>query len=151
MFQRSLGLLSDKSWVLIRKHLIATRIFRTSIVSITNIFLLSRAPNACFWRSGFLALILSQCLCCRLVLNLRAPNHTQESATYSARSAPSRPNPSAPSYQRSNGFPVGSLAQMKSGAVNIPLHSFSQDDSEDYGGVKVHVDVETDSDRNRKQ
>lgn len=101
--------------------------------------------------NSFLALILSQCLCCRLVLNLRAPNHTHEAATYSARSAPSRPNPSAPGYQRSNGFPVGSPAQMKSGAVNIPLHSFSQDDSEDYGGVKVQVDVETDSDRNRKQ
>ncbi|KII85265.1 hypothetical protein PLICRDRAFT_57201 [Plicaturopsis crispa FD-325 SS-3] len=81
----------------------------------------------------FLALVLSQVLCCRLVLNLRSANHSRSRGeTYpNSNSTLKFSNGSKPSPR--NVFPLGS---MKSG-------EYTQGDKS-YGGVKVQVEVEED-------
>ncbi|EIM91263.1 uncharacterized protein STEHIDRAFT_165612 [Stereum hirsutum FP-91666 SS1] len=83
--------------------------------------------------NSFLALVLGQVLCCRLVLNLRAPsrNVITNSTTGGSSVVSPRPRPSA------------------RGTSSIPLSDFSRSDTtaDDhyYGSVKVQVDVETDA------
>ncbi|EEB96006.1 hypothetical protein MPER_04933 [Moniliophthora perniciosa FA553] len=83
----------------------------------------------------FLALVLSQVLCCRLVLNLRASDN-EKTTDYSI---PSEAN---------QGFSAQPSRQTQSGGINIPLNRFKNGPYGDdiYNGVKVQVDVERDGD-----
>ncbi|KAI0368408.1 hypothetical protein BV20DRAFT_948273 [Pilatotrama ljubarskyi] len=92
----------------------------------------------------FLALILTQVLCCRLVLNLRAQART--GAVYTSEGL------SLPSTATKATGPVfahpGSSQTETTNTVNIPLERFNKtsqwDDSQYDHGVKVHVEVERD-------
>ncbi|EIM83983.1 uncharacterized protein STEHIDRAFT_159587 [Stereum hirsutum FP-91666 SS1] len=83
--------------------------------------------------NSFLALILGQVLCCRLVLNLRAPSDALESNTFSGPRPPTMNRSRNPTQGVSSSIPLGNLT------------SGGTQDEDLYGGVKVHVDVETDS------
>ncbi|KAI0759299.1 hypothetical protein BD413DRAFT_666451 [Trametes elegans] len=94
--------------------------------------------------NSFLALILSQVLCCRLVLNLRTQGrggtvHTSEAGT----------RPTVPAFAH-----PGRTHAETVNTVNIPLDRFngkqqpwddaSYEHEHEHGGVKVHVAVERD-------
>ncbi|CDO75216.1 hypothetical protein BN946_scf184808.g2 [Trametes cinnabarina] len=101
--------------------------------------------------NSFLALILTQVLCCRLVLNLRA----QAQSSFRGTDVPSTKGPTIPAFAR----PVNPTT-ITTNTVNIPLERFERDDSRgagsdgergwdesswvDHGGVKVRVEVERD-------
>ncbi|KAI0820701.1 hypothetical protein BC628DRAFT_832838 [Trametes gibbosa] len=93
--------------------------------------------------NSFLALILSQVLCCRLVLNLRLRGraggiHSTEGALASANTKGTMPVFAHPGGTRG---PVDTGFE----TVNIPLEHFNRPDDESYDhGVKVHVSVERD-------
>lgn len=96
------------------------RIFADSNANIQNI-------------NSFLALILGQVLCCRLVLNLRGPADALDSNTFSGPRPPNMNRSRNPTQGVSSSIPLGNLT------------SGGTQDDDLYGGVKVHVDVETDS------
>ncbi|KAL0070626.1 hypothetical protein AAF712_002469 [Marasmius tenuissimus] len=80
----------------------------------------------------FLALVLSQVLCCRLVLNLRASrNNGTTAANFSSNSASHHAFQSAPP-----------LRGTQNGTINIPLNRLANQEpygNEDVYGVKVQV------------
>lgn len=80
----------------------------------------------------FLALVLSQVLCCRLVLNLRSSDN-QDTTKYST------PSGTAHAFSPPASRPTQS-------GINIPLNRFGPYSDHDgtYSGVKVQVDVERD-------
>ncbi|KAJ8093124.1 hypothetical protein PM082_020609 [Marasmius tenuissimus] len=88
----------------------------------------------------FLALVLSQVLCCRLVLNLRASrNNGTTAANFSSNSASHHAFQSAPP-----------LRGTQNGTINIPLNRLANQEpygNEDVYGVKVQVDVESHQDK----
>ncbi|OSD02223.1 hypothetical protein PYCCODRAFT_1435538 [Trametes coccinea BRFM310] len=100
--------------------------------------------------NSFLALIITQVLCCRLVLNLRAQAHSSTHGT----DLPTTKGPTIPAFAR----PVDTTA-MTANTVNIPLERFegsggasegerAWDETSwaEHGGVKVRVDVEREVD-----
>ncbi|KAF9265732.1 hypothetical protein L218DRAFT_956715 [Marasmius fiardii PR-910] len=88
----------------------------------------------------FLALVLSQVLCCRLVLNLRASRDSGSASSYSVQSG------THPVFN-----PNGGRGTESSG-ISIPLSTIGESYSEEmYSGVKVQVDVQRDSDHARKE
>ena len=97
---------------------------------------------------GFLALVLTQVLCCRLVLNLRAQ---AQSSLHSGATAGTTKGPTIPAFAR----PQDTTGMLTANTVNIPLERFNtvadSDDTSynDHGGVKVHVSVERDVESGR--
>ncbi|KAH9896110.1 hypothetical protein C8Q73DRAFT_745207 [Cubamyces lactineus] len=96
----------------------------------------------------FLALVLTQVLCCRLVLNLRAQAQT---SLHSGGTAGTTKGPTIPAFAR----PQDTAGMLTANTVNIPLERFNNvtdsDDTSynDHGGVKVHVSVERDVESGR--
>ncbi|KII85254.1 hypothetical protein PLICRDRAFT_45448 [Plicaturopsis crispa FD-325 SS-3] len=83
--------------------------------------------------NSYLALVLSQVLCCRLVLNLRAPDASHSNVEYNT-TTPSARFPPASRKTDPNVLPLNSMKR----------NSYPENDN-DYGGVKVQVEVEHDS------
>ncbi|KAF5373035.1 hypothetical protein D9758_001647 [Tetrapyrgos nigripes] len=83
----------------------------------------------------FLALVLSQVLCCRMVLSLRGSNQANPTTTESVGHTFAHPAPPSRNNAIRSGF-------------SIPLSRFENgyESSENYPGVKVQVDVERDVD-----
>ncbi|KAH9853272.1 hypothetical protein C2E23DRAFT_728942 [Lenzites betulinus] len=96
--------------------------------------------------NSFLALIISQVLCCRLVLNLRLRGraggvHSTEGPMGSSNTKGTVPVFAHPGGARGGPTDTGFET------VNIPLEHFNRPDDESYEhdhGVKVHVSVERD-------
>ncbi|KAF9064993.1 hypothetical protein BDP27DRAFT_1366802 [Rhodocollybia butyracea] len=82
----------------------------------------------------YLALVIAQVLCCRLVLNLRAPDYAVTTSVNSG----SHPIAHPPQFRRNN--------SMGTGRFSIPLNTFDQSTgevyNEEYNGVKIHVEVD---------
>ncbi|KAI0775143.1 hypothetical protein BD413DRAFT_533485 [Trametes elegans] len=98
----------------------------------------------------FLALILSQVLCCRLVLNLRTQGRHPTLQT-TDRSLDPNTRPTLPAFAHP------ALTETETNTVNIALDRFGSDKephrwddgSDEHGGVKVHVTVERDVESGR--
>lgn len=105
-----------------------------------------RPPTHCS-HTGFLALVLTQVLCCRLVLNLRAQGMASTAHTSQGRLPSNGAHPVFAHATRAD------EATDSAGAVSIPLgrfgrRSLTRGGLRDYDyGVKVHVEVEDDSER----
>ena len=89
--------------------------------------------------NSFLALILTQVLCCRMVLNLRKPASQLETNTFSGRSAT---HPATHPRSASHG----------NSRVAIPLNTLTSATHYDFSNqVKVQVDVERDHEESRPE
>ncbi|KAJ8095601.1 hypothetical protein PM082_023007 [Marasmius tenuissimus] len=90
----------------------------------------------------FLALVLSQVLCCRLVLNLRASNEIGVSTADNSVNHHGFPTtPTIRSHTQTGGSINFTLSKLK------PREAYENED--DYGGVKVQVNVESHRDGNK--
>ena len=91
---------------------------------------------------ALLALILTQVLCCRMVLNLRKPASQLETNTFSGRSA----NNVAAHQQARSGTHHGQSR------VAIPLNTLTSATHYDFSNqVKVQVDVERDQEESQPE
>ncbi|KZV63171.1 hypothetical protein PENSPDRAFT_657506 [Peniophora sp. CONT] len=88
--------------------------------------------------NALLALILTQVLCCRMVLNLRKPASQMETNTFSGRSGQAQHQPRSTAHGNSR--------------VAIPLNTLTSATHYDFSNqVKVQVDVERDQEESKPE
>ncbi|KAI0317024.1 hypothetical protein OF83DRAFT_1059363, partial [Amylostereum chailletii] len=89
--------------------------------------------------NSFLALILSQVLCCRLVLNLRTPSSSLESSGQRSATRNQMPGTAVTTAKSTHNIPLNNLSRLDHASDSDPYDKY------DFSGVKVQAEVESDA------